>query len=104
MQPPYASALSAEVEQAFASDNLRHGSRSNTSRMIPRNKPYDTRGRFRLRSQRTEQPWASRSERFPLVTHLQIRSDRLNALGDSSKATDEDWAKRSIWLKTPVKI
>jgi hypothetical protein len=85
MQPAYVCVLSAEAEQVFASNNLRHGSRSNTGRMIRRNKPYDSRGKFRLRSQRTEQPWASRTERFPLVRHLQIRSDRLNALGIVAK-------------------
>jgi hypothetical protein len=100
MQPPHVSVLSAEVEQAFASNNLRHGSRSNNGRMIPRNKPHDSHGKFRLRSQRTEQRWASSSKPFALVTHLQIRSDRLNAFGDRSKATDEDWAKRSTDLKT----
>ena len=88
-----------KVEQAFASNNLRHGSRSNNGRMIGRNKPHDSHGKFRLRSQRTEQRWASSTEGFLLVRHLQIRSDRLNTLGDSSKGTDEDWAKRYIESK-----
>ena len=53
MLRPDVCVLSAEAEQVFASSSLRHGSRSNNRRMIPRKTPYDSRRKFRLRSQRT---------------------------------------------------
>jgi hypothetical protein len=86
--------LSAEAEQVFASRSLRHGSRSNNGRMIPRSTPYDSRRKSRFRNQCTEQPTAYRSGPFLLVRHPRSRSDRLNASLNASKGRDEDWANR----------
>jgi hypothetical protein len=86
--------LSAEAEQVFASRSLRHSSRSNNGRMIPRSTPYDSRRKSRFRNQCTEQPTAYRSGPFLLVRHPRSRSDRLNASLNASKGRDEDWANR----------
>jgi hypothetical protein len=94
MQHPDVCVLSAEAEQVFASSSVRHGSRSNIGRMIPRNTPYGSRRKSRFRSQRTEKRRVFRTERSLVVRHLQTRSDKLNACLNASKGRDENRANR----------